>query len=172
MRLSASCWLGLSALLLALPGPLAAAPDTAPTPAPPVWAPQADGTPTGLRALRGQVVLVDFWASWCAPCLKSLPQLDAWYRELRGRGFAVLAVNVDTEREAALAFLRRRPVAYPVVYDPQGWWPEQYGVRGLPAGYLVDRQGRLRSVHSGYKAKDLDAIRREIDALLAEPAAP
>ncbi len=136
--------------------------------APPVWAPQADGTPTGLRDLRGQVVLVDFWASWCAPCLQSLPQLEQWYQTLRARGFTVLAVNVDTDRAKALAFLKRKPVTFPVVYDPEGWWPEQYGVGGMPASYVVDGQGKLRAVHSGYNEKDLPRIRQEIEALLSE----
>lgn len=162
---------GLAATLL-LTALAAGAAEPLPLPAPPVWAPQADGTPTGLRHLRGQVVLVDFWASWCAPCIQSLPQLEAWHQEWRGRGFSVLAVNVDTEREAALAFLKRRPVSYPVVYDPKGWWPEQYGVRGLPAGYLVDRQGRIRAVHQGYKSGDLGQIRADIESLLAEAARP
>ena len=136
--------------------------------APPIWAPQADGTMTGLKDLRGQVVLVDFWASWCAPCRESLPQLDVWYREWKGRGFRVLAVNVDAEQRKALAFLKQKPVTYPVVYDPKGFWPEQYAVKGMPSGFLVDRNGRIRAVHNGYKAKDLPRIRQEIEALLAE----
>ncbi|HEY0973094.1 MAG TPA: TlpA disulfide reductase family protein [Solimonas sp.] len=150
-------------LCVALPSPAQTGPA-----APSIWLPQADGTPTGLRDLRGQVVLVDFWASWCAPCLKSLPQLEGWYGELRARGFTVLAVNVDTERKKALAFLKRKPVRYPVVYDAEGWWPEQYGVGGMPASYLVDRQGRLRQSYSGYSEKDLPRIRRDVEALLAE----
>lgn len=162
--LLAACLLSLLAGLLA---PTAVAADTS-QPAPPLWAPQADGTMTGLRDLRGKVVLVDFWASWCAPCRESLPQLDAWQRELGTRGFSVLAVNVDTERRKALAFLRQNPVSYPVVYDPEGFWPEQYAVKGMPSGFLVDREGQVRAVHHGYKAKDLPRIRREIEALLAE----
>ncbi len=157
------CLLSLAVML----PPAATAADALP-PAPPIWAPQADGTMTGLKHLRGKVVLVDFWASWCAPCRESLPQLDAWYREWRDRGFTVLAVNVDTEQRKALAFLKQKPVGYPVVYDPEGFWPEQYAIKGMPSGFLVDRSGRIRAVHHGYKAKDLPRIRQEIEALLAE----
>lgn len=155
----------LCGLMLALTVPAWADPRP---PAPPVWAPQADGTSTGLRDLRGQVVLVDFWASWCAPCLQSLPELETWQRELGDRGFTVLAVNVDTERAKALAFLKRKPVSYPVVYDPQGWWPEQYNVGGMPASYLVDREGRLHASFSGYSEKDLPRIRQQVEVLLDE----
>ena len=166
MRKQAFIGICLLALGVLLPSAAPAA-DTL-QPAPPIWAPQADGKMTGLKHLRGKVVLVDFWASWCAPCRESLPQLDAWHRELGARGFSVLAVNVDTEQRKALAFLQQKPVSYPVVYDPQGYWPEQYAVKGMPSGYLVDRSGRVRAVHSGYKAKDLPRIRQEIEALLAE----
>jgi thiol-disulfide isomerase/thioredoxin len=158
----------LVAGLLALAVLLSATGAMAAGPAPPIWAPQADGTMTGLKALRGNVVFVDFWASWCAPCRESLPQLDGWHRELGGRGFSVLAVNVDTEQRKSLAFLKQKPVSYPVVYDPEGVWPEQYAIKGMPSAFLVDRQGRIHASYHGYKEKDLPRIRRQIEALLAE----
>ncbi|WP_159431033.1 TlpA family protein disulfide reductase [Fontimonas thermophila] len=135
---------------------------------PPLVAPQQDGTPLSLATLRGQLVYVDFWASWCAPCAQALPALETLYRKYRDRGFTVLAVNVDTQRKAALAMLARIPVSYPVVFDPEGHWPGAFGLRGMPCGYLLDRDGRIVYIQTGYRASDLPALEAAIVAALGE----
>jgi len=121
-----------------------------------------------LEALKGSVTYLDFWASWCGPCRLSLPALDALYQELGGQGLKVVAVSVDVVEEDALDFLARYPVSYPVVIDTGGTVPERYDVNGMPSGYLIDREGKVRAVHVGFKRGDEVALRQEISALLAE----
>ncbi len=133
---------------------------------PKLEAPQLDDTPLALQSLQGRVVYVDFWASWCAPCREALPALDALYRKHGDAGFTVVAVNVDTERDAALGLLKRLSLSYPVVFDPAGVWPETFGLRGMPSGYLLDRTGVVRFIKTGYQAKDLPKLVAAIEAEL------
>lgn len=159
-RASGALRAALLALLLSAPA-VSVALDVGDRP-PPLSAPQLDGAPLALGALRGQVVYVDFWASWCAPCLQALPALDGLFQQYRDRGFTVVAVNVDTDREAALRMLKRVAVSYPVVFDPQGSWPQAFALRGMPSGYLLGRDGVVRYVKAGYKTRDLPQIEAAI----------
>ncbi|MGE5360591.1 MAG: TlpA family protein disulfide reductase [Bacteroidales bacterium] len=136
--------------------------------APDLRLPTAAGSTLALSDLRGEVILVDFWASWCAPCQASFPALSDLHAELHDRGFEVVAVNVDERRDDADAFLAARPHAMPVVFDPAGDAPSAFGVSAMPTSFLLDRDGRVRFVHVGYTSKTIDAYRREIDGLLAE----
>lgn len=143
--------------------------DTAPDFALPLLG-ASDGTTLALGDLRGKVVYVDFWASWCAPCLVSIPLLN----ELReryvaeGKAFEVFAVNVDSDPEDGIEFLLDEPVGYPVVSDPEGATPALYQVPGMPTSYLVDPAGRVRLVHSGFKRSDIELIEAEVIKLLEE----
>jgi thiol-disulfide isomerase/thioredoxin len=153
-----------AALALLLPfGAIALAPGEAP---PPLQAPRLDGSTLALESLRGQVVYVDFWASWCAPCLQALPALDVLQRRYAEQGFTVVGVNVDTDRAAALRMLKRVAVGFTIVFDPQGRWPEAFALKAMPSGYLLDRDGVVRFVKAGYMAKDLPqieaAVQREL----------
>lgn len=152
---------------------LLALPVSAVTPgevAPPIDLPVLNGNGSSLRLadLRGQVVYVDFWASWCGPCRLSLPALQAIYDELSAVGFTVLAVNVDALTEEAEGFMQRYPVSYPVLLDPDGLVPEAYDVLGMPSGYLLDREGVVRKVHTGFRRGDEIKLRDEIKALLRQ----
>src|SRR5215510_15323015 len=100
-----------------------------------------------LAQLRGKVVYLDFWASWCKPCALSLPTLDGFRKEFGSKDFAVLAVNVDHDPALARAFLSRRPVGYPSLFDPKGELPTTFGVETMPTSFLIDRQGVIRKVH-------------------------
>mgnify|MGYP001823380633 CR=1 FL=1 len=120
----------------------------------------------GLAELRGKVVYLDFWASWCGPCRISFPQLEQLRAELGPRGFEVLAVNLDEHEADALSFLAAMPVSYPVVRDAAGDSPRAYGILGMPTGYLLDRQGVVRLVHQGYRRSDGERLRAEIVKLL------
>lgn len=128
----------------------------------------SSGSEISLDASRGRVIYLDFWASWCAPCATSLPLLDALQEELGPQGFTVLAVNVDRDPEKARRFLERHPVRYPSASDPEGRLPALYGVPTMPTSYLIDRKGTVRLVHRGFRRSDLETLRREIHALLAE----
>ena len=121
-----------------------------------------------LDSLRGKVVYLDFWASWCGPCRVSFPQLEELRQELGPRGFEVLAVNVDEFEPDALRFLEEVSVSYPVVRDGAGDTPATYGILGMPTGYLIDRSGTVRLVHQGYRKSDGAALREDIIELLGE----
>ena len=121
-----------------------------------------------LAALRGKVVYLEFWASWCGPCRVSFPQLEQLRAELGPRGFEVLAVNVDEVEADARRFLQQVPVSYPVVRDASGATPAAYGILGMPTGYLIDRDGLVRLVHQGYRRSDGEALRAQVLELLGE----
>ncbi|MEM9254895.1 MAG: TlpA disulfide reductase family protein [Pseudomonadota bacterium] len=126
------------------------------------------GEELSLESLRGKVVYLDFWASWCGPCRISFPQLEDLRLELGAQGFEVFAVNVDEVEDAALDFLTELPVSYPIVWDPSGASSASYGVLGMPTGYLIDRQGVVRDIHQGYTEGDGEKLRAAIENLLAE----
>ena len=119
-----------------------------------------------LSDYRGQVVYLDFWASWCGPCRRSFPVLEEVYQEFSEQGFTVVAVNVDEETEMAMEFLERYPVSYPLLLDPDGNTPALYGIKGMPTAYLIDRAGVVRHVHEGFRKSDAEVVRRLVEAEL------
>lgn len=139
-------------------------------PAPEVRLPDADGHILSLGELRGNVVLVDFWASWCGPCATAFPAVDNLYRTLHDRGFEVMAINLDEKRRDADAFLKDRGHAMPVLFDPKGTSARAFALDGMPTSFLIGRDGRVRFVHVGYNSKTPGAYQAEIEQLLAEPA--
>lgn len=128
----------------------------------------ADGAVVDVQALRGQVVLIDIWASWCLPCKAAFPQLDALHREYHARGLDVLAVNVDERRRDADAFLQGKTPAMSVLFDPEGQAPLALRVKGMPTSFLIDRKGAIRFVHEGYSDKVVRDYEPEIEQLLQE----
>jgi thiol-disulfide isomerase/thioredoxin len=123
-----------------------------------------------LASLRGSVVYVDFWASWCVPCRLSMPALDALYKRNRARGFAVVGVNKDVSAADAKRFLTKIAVGFPLVTDAQDAAARAFDVKAMPSGYLVDRKGVVRKVHRGFTDETAATLEREIEALLKEPA--
>ena len=121
-----------------------------------------------LSDMKGKVVYVDFWASWCGPCRISMPILNELRATYGAQGFEVLAVNVDEDPLDAINYLSEVPVSYPVVSDPAGSTPEMFEVKGMPTAYLLDKEGRVRLVHEGFNKADVDGLKKEIEALLAE----
>lgn len=123
-----------------------------------------------LSAFRGQVVYVDFWASWCTPCRISMPALDVLYRKYGARGLVVIGVNKDAAAADAERFLKRTPVSFTLVQDAHDAAAQAFDVKAMPSGYLVDRRGIVRSVHRGFTSETATQIEHEIDELLKEPA--
>lgn len=110
-----------------------------------------DGSNVKLSELRGEVVMINFWASWCGPCRQEMPLLDALYQKYKDYGFTLLGINVDENREAAEKLLGQVPVSFPVLFDPTSSVTELYDVDAMPSTILVDRDGNMRYLHRGYK---------------------
>jgi thiol-disulfide isomerase/thioredoxin len=123
-----------------------------------------------LEDLRGRVVLLDFWASWCGPCRESLPQYQKLRDEYTRADFEVLAVSLDEDIEEALGFLKQVPLQFPLLHDPEGKVASAYALKGMPSSYLIDRNGILRSQHVGFQMRDLPSLRAKIAQLIAEKA--
>jgi len=120
--------------------------------------------------LRGDVVYVDFWASWCVPCRQSMPALEALFRKYQDRGFRVVGVNKDVATDDALRFLKRVNVSFPLVADTDDAVAKAFDVQAMPSGYLVDRKGVVRYVHRGFTADTAVELRTEIESLLGSGA--
>jgi len=130
----------------------------------------SQGMPFQLNQLRGQVVYLDFWASWCIPCRLSFPALDQLHKKYRGRGFEVVAVNKDVVAADSGRFLARIPVGFTLVTDPDDRIVRAYQVKSMPSGYLLDRKGRVRHVHEGFRSNSAEQIEAQIIELLKEPS--
>ena len=127
---------------------------------------QADGKPVSLAQLRGNVVYVDFWASWCAPCKRSFPWMNALHDQHRGDGLVIIGINVDKRRSDADRFLRDVPAAFPSVFDTNGATPAAFDVKGMPSSYLIDRNGVVIAVEEGFHDDRAAALENRIRALL------
>ena len=137
---------------------------TASDKAPDFSLPTDQGT-VSLASLKGKPVYIDFWASWCGPCRKSFPWMADMQAKFKEQGLQVVAINLDSNREAAAEFLKEMPAKFTVAYDPDGKTADAFGVKGMPTSYLVDREGNIKSVHLGFLAKDkpvLEAAMREL----------
>lgn len=119
-----------------------------------------------LSDYRGKVVYVDFWASWCPPCLSAMPALEALRAEFPESDFQILAVNLDKKSKKALKILGKQKIGYPSVADPDGSLPTRYGLETMPTSYLIDRKGMVRYVHEGFRSGDENKLRHEIQRLV------
>jgi Thiol-disulfide isomerase and thioredoxins len=119
-----------------------------------------------LADLRGQVVMLNFWASWCGPCRQEMPLLDELYSRYSGAGFTLLGVNVEADSEAANAVLKEIPVSFPIVYDTTSKVSEAYDVDAMPSSVMIDCDGNMTYLHRGYKPGDEKAYKTHIKALL------
>lgn len=132
-------------------------------------APTIDGSKSlALEEYRGKVVLIDFWASWCPPCLRSLPKYDDLRLEIGTDNFEIVAINVDENTNDARKFLQKHPVNYPIAKDPKGILPSVFGIKAVPTSYLVDKNGVIRYVHVAFKEGDIELLKVEIKKLIAD----
>lgn len=127
-----------------------------------------DEAPVDLTQYRGKVLYVDFWASWCAPCVKAFPFMNSLVETYAARGLEVLAINLDEKQADARAFLASRPARMQVLRDADAACARRFNVIGMPTSYLIDRQGAVRRVHKGFRSGDDAALRQAIEQLLDE----
>lgn len=130
------------------------------------------GAPVSLAKLKGKVVYVDFWASWCGPCKQSFPWLNEMQAKYGAKGFHVIGVNVDAKRSDAEQFLVSTPAAFQVALDPQGVTPKSYQIKGMPSSVLVGPDGKVLFVHAGFRADERKELESAIVAALAKAGQP
>jgi thiol-disulfide isomerase/thioredoxin len=147
----------------------ASATDSA-APAPPFTLSSRAGGQVSLADLKGKVVMINFWASWCGPCRQEFPALDQIYARYKPMGFTLVAINVESEKADAEKFLAATPASFPILFDPDNKVSGSYGVSAMPTTVLVDRQGRVRWLHRAYKPGDEAKYIEQIRAALREPA--
>jgi cytochrome c biogenesis protein CcmG/thiol:disulfide interchange protein DsbE len=127
---------------------------------------QGDKGSVVLSAHQGEVIYLDFWASWCAPCRESFPWMNSLQKKYGKRGLKIIAVNLDKERNNTRAFIEATTPGFTIAYDPEGSIAEHYGVMGMPSSYLIDRNGKVHSSHIGFRAKDKAELEKKIVQLL------
>lgn len=124
-----------------------------------------------LSDLRGKVVVLDFWASWCEPCLRELPELEKLHKQLASRGVVVIGVNIDRDRKNADELISRYKLSFANLFDPKGQIVELYDPPKMPTSYVIDAQGNVRLVNEGFSGPaDIAKLRTAIDQILANPA--
>jgi peroxiredoxin len=137
-------------------------------PAPGFTLESRDGDVVSLEDLKGQVVMINFWATWCVPCRQEMPHLEALHQRYNSLGFTLLGVNVEDNPEGAAKFLKDTPVSFPILYDPKNGVSKLYDVVAMPTTVLVGRDGTMRFIHHGYKPGYEGEYQTQIRALLRE----
>jgi thiol-disulfide isomerase/thioredoxin len=121
-----------------------------------------------LSEMAGNVVLINFWASWCGPCREEMPLLNALHKKYAPLGFTVLGVNVEEQLDGARGFLSNVPVDFPILLDNKNKVSKQYKVIAMPTTVVVDRDGNMRYLHEGYKPGDEKKYRQMVKKLVRE----
>jgi peroxiredoxin len=138
-------------------------------PAPNFTLQSRDGKPVSLADLKGQVVMVNFWATWCVPCRQEMPHLEALYERYNSLGFTLVGINVEDNPEGAKKWLQENgPVTFPVLFDPKNQVSKLYDVVAMPSTVLVARDGTMRFIHHGYKPGYEGEYQNQVRALLRE----
>jgi thiol-disulfide isomerase/thioredoxin len=122
-----------------------------------------------LQRFKGQVVYVDFWASWCGPCVQSFPYMNTLNHDLKEQGLQVLGINLDENAEDAHDFVSHTPPEFLVAADSNGNCAKEFGVKAMPSTFLVDRKGVIREIHYGFRPGEAKEFRGKVEQLLAEP---
>jgi len=150
----------IAAAALALP---ALAVNPTGSPAPQFTLGSRAGQNVSLAQYKGQVVMLNFWASWCGPCRQEMPLLESIYKKYNRLGFTMIGVNVEPDSNAANEWMKATPVSFPILYDKDSKVSKMYDVAGMPSTVIIDRTGKVRVLHRGYKPGDeneyLDSIR-------------
>ena len=155
--LSSTAWLGNAAAL--------GVGDVAPNVALPT---ATAATTVDLAKLKGKIVYVDFWASWCGPCKQSFPWMNDMHTKHAPRGLEIVAINVDAKMPDAQRFLATMPAKFTVVFDAKGQTPKLFDVKAMPTSYLIDGDGKVLYVHAGFRDSDRAALETVIENALTQ----
>lgn len=142
--------------------------------APDFTAPDVGGRPVRLADFRGkQVVLLNFWATWCAPCRREMPTMEQAYRDYKGRGLEILAVSIDVGHPPEVAanvvlFMEELKLTFPALLDPEMEVARRYRVFGIPVTFLIDREGIIRAREQGFRDWTTPESRRKLEELLGQ----
>ncbi len=154
----------LASLALALPA-LGAGQGS---PAPGFTLDAKSGQKVSLDQYKGQVVMINFWASWCGPCRQEMPLLENIYKKYGKLGFTMLGVNVEPDSKLADEWLKATPVSFPILYDRDSKVSKLYDVAGMPSTVIIARKGQVRMLHRGYKPGDENEYMDSIRSLVRE----
>lgn len=122
-----------------------------------------------LTQYQGKVVVLEFWASWCAPCRQSFPWWNTMHAKYADEGLIIIGVNLDNEPDSALAFLEEYPANFKIYYDTDKELARTFGVQAMPTSYIIGRDGEIHAKHFGFKVKNQDAYEAAVvDALRAK----
>jgi len=127
-----------------------------------------ESTAINLEQYKGKVLYLDFWASWCGPCVKSFPYMNKLESDLKSQGLQVIAVNLDEDINEAYEFLEKVPANFLLVQDSQQKCAKAFELQAMPTSYLIDRQGIVRHVHLGFRSGEVGELQSKIKQLLAE----
>jgi len=136
-------------------------------PAPSFTLPKSEGK-VSLDSLRGHVVYLDFWASWCDPCRKSFPWMNELQQKYADKGMVVVAVNLDSNPDKADKFLASHPAKFTVAFDPAATLPPLYHVKAMPSTFIIDKEGNIAASHIGFQEKDKATLEKQITELLSK----
>lgn len=121
-----------------------------------------------LNELKGEVILLNFWASWCGPCRQEMPELEKLHKKYQRLGFTVIGVNVEKDSSAANKILKKTPVTFPVLYDTENKTSKLYSVNAMPTTVIIDRDGNQRFLHLAYKPGYEKKYEKQIKKLIRE----
>ena len=137
-------------------------------PAPDFTLKSRSGENIKLSELRGEVVMINFWASWCAPCRQEMPLLETLYKKYSDLGFTLLAVNVEEDSSKADILLKDILVTFPVLYDNTNKVTKLYKVVAMPSTIIIDRDGNMRYLHRGYLPGYEEEYKKQVSELIRE----
>jgi peroxiredoxin len=157
-------WLPIVIVVLALPAQAAELSGKAPD----FTLKSLTGKNIKLSEQRGNVVLLNFWASWCGPCRQEMPLLDKLHNRYKRLGFTVLGVNVEQDTSKANRYLQDVKVSFPILFDPNNTVSKRYDVSAMPTTVIIDRNGNMRYLHKGYKPGYEKEYQKQVRALLRE----
>ncbi len=136
--------------------------------APDFTLPANSGENLRLAELRGNVVMLNFWASWCGPCRQEMPLLDAMSQRYSAAGFTLLGIDVEEDNTDALKIIKDLKISYPILFDTENKVSKLYSVETMPTTVMVDKKGQIRYVNHGYKPGDENKYRDQIRELIKE----